>query len=301
LLEESLYVPSSSINPEYYEAETDDIVLSPPAYGGGTVYYKESTANISGTTEYENAASENVYETVEESNADKEKTASKTEITGNTISEVGGMFSLIPSGLVTPLIAIPILLLLFIAVYKAPKRFVFVRKNRNRIFLIASMLLISMVVVIHITTAGTFSLKPAIIEDSDGNPSPDIVQRIVAEEDFEDVNLKVEPFGFVTVREWDTSAVKEAVIKKAVANVMWKTDGGMGAGNIYVGYSTDGGNTFVESGPFNESEEVQHISIELPSDSLNDLENVQVRLRGEDTDYRLAAKGYVSFGMDVYV
>lgn len=150
-------------------------------------------------------------------------------------------------------------------------------------------------------SSNVIHLTPIEAKDSDGNPSSDIIQRIILENDFEDVILKVRPFGYITVKEWDNGMSDISKIEKAIINVKWKTDVNKGAGNIYIGYSTDEGKSFVEKGPFNESEIIQNSVIELPKPFTYDLKKVQVRWRGEDLDYRLAARGYVNFTMDVYV
>lgn len=161
------------------------------------------------------------------------------------------------------------------------------------LFVIAYFLILPSTRVIHLT--------PIEANDSDGNPSSDIIQRIVAENDFEDVILKVKPFGYVTVKEWNDRTTEISNVKKTIVNVQWKTDVNRGAGNIYIGYSTDEGNSFTEIGPYNESGNVQNTAIELSKPFTYDLKKVQVRWRGEDLDYRLAAKGYVKFEMDIYV
>lgn len=145
----------------------------------------------------------------------------------------------------------------------------------------------------------TIRLKPIDAEDSDGSPSSDIINRINVENDFEDVILKVNPHGFITVKEWGDETIPSNV-KKVIIHVLWKTDTNRGAGNIYVGYSTDGGESFIETGPFDENETEQDTKIELSKHFDYDLSEIQVRWRGEDLDYRLPARGYVSFMMEVY-
>jgi hypothetical protein len=170
--------------------------------------------------------------------------------------------------------------------------------------LILSVLVIFFIVLIFLlifTSSRAIHLKPAEANDSDGNPSSDIIQKIVVENDFEDVILKVKPYGYVTVKKWNDGISDTFNVKKAIINVQWKTDVNRGAGNIYIGYSIDEGKSFVEIGSYNESKNLQNTVMELPKPFTYDLKKVQVRWRGEDLDYRLAAKGYVKFLMDVYV
>jgi hypothetical protein len=141
-------------------------------------------------------------------------------------------------------------------------------------------------------------MSPVEIVDSDGKSSSDIIYNI-ASNGFDDVTLKLRPFGYVTVVTWEETA-KFSKIKKATVSVFWKSDTGRGAGNIYVGYSTDNGASFVEKGPFNETDLMQNTTFEFGENFTSDIRNLQVRWRGEDLDYRLAAKGYVNFKMDVY-
>ncbi|NIO45042.1 MAG: hypothetical protein GTN36_05835 [Candidatus Aenigmarchaeota archaeon] len=174
--------------------------------------------------------------------------------------------------------------------------------NKKLILLfVLSICFIVLIIFVIPTSPHVIRLKPAEAKDSDGNPSSDIIQRIVLEKDFEDVTLKVRPFGYIIVKEWNNGMTDLSNIEKAIINVKWKTDVKNGAGNIYVGYSTDEGKSFVEKGPFNESENIQNSVIKLPKPFTYDLKKVQVRWRGEDLDYRLTARGYVNFTMDVYI
>ncbi len=166
--------------------------------------------------------------------------------------------------------------------------------------LIIFIIIISMFFMIPKTTS-TLHLMPIEAIDSDANPSSDIIQRIVWENDFEDVTLKERPFGYIIIKEWDDGLSDLSNAEKAIVNVQWKTDVNRGASNIYIGYSTNDGETFEEVGPFNETEIIQNTKIELPKPFVYNLKKVQVRWRGEDIDYRLAARGYVNFIMDVYV
>jgi hypothetical protein len=171
---------------------------------------------------------------------------------------------------------------------------------KKRILLIPLAVAIAIVLFIFFMPSSLIVMTPKSIADSDGNPSSEIVQRIVAEDGFEDVILKLRPFGYVTVQSWGNDTESFSKIKRAAVSVLWRTDANRGAGNIYVGYSTDNGASFVELGPFNESETVQNTTMEFAENFTSDIRNLQVRWRGEDLDYRLAANGYVSFKMNVY-
>jgi hypothetical protein len=139
--------------------------------------------------------------------------------------------------------------------------------------------------------------RPSYARDSDGNPSGDITERI-SSNGLEDVNLKVSGFAFVQVDGWNFT---HPLVRpeRVFVNVLWKTDVSRGAGNIYVGYSIDG-ETFSELGPFNESSDIQNTTLEIAGPYQYDVGGIKVRWRGNDTDYKTAARGYVSFEMTVY-
>lgn len=144
----------------------------------------------------------------------------------------------------------------------------------------------------------TVHFAPVQALDSDGTPSSEILEHM---KDFEDVDMKADPFGHVTVTEWGGEIPPGFTVENATVHIRWKTDIDLGAGNIFMGYSTDGGESFVETGPFNESEIEQDTVLELSGPIAYNVTKVQVRWRGEDLDYRFPATGYVSFSMDAKI
>ena len=169
---------------------------------------------------------------------------------------------------------------------------------KKRILIIPVAIVVAVAFIIVFMPPSLIAMSPAKMVDSDGKSSPDIIQNLNS--GFDDVSLKLRPFGYVKVESWGNDTAKFSKMKRAVVSVLWKTDMNKGAGNIYVGYSTDNGVSFVEKGPFNESEIVQNTTLEFRENFTSDIRSLQVRWRGEDLDYRLAAKGYVDFKMNVY-
>ncbi len=144
----------------------------------------------------------------------------------------------------------------------------------------------------------TVHFAPVQAVDSDGTPSSEIIGHM---NDFEDVGLKTDPFGHVTVTQWSGEVPPGFTVENATVHIRWKTDMDLGAGNIFVGYSTDSGESFVEAGPFGESETERGTVLEISGPIAYNLTKVQVRWRGEDLDYRFPATGYVSFSMDAKI
>jgi len=107
-----------------------------------------------------------------------------------------------------------------------------------------------------------------------------------------EINLKTWPYGSALAEGWDSSLAQEG--KSVVAHVKWTSDANAGAGNIYVGYSYDGG-TWVERGPFNGSVEEKDVNFELGKLHKGQLASLRLRFRGEDTDRKLPAFAQVQF------
>jgi hypothetical protein len=143
-------------------------------------------------------------------------------------------------------------------------------------------LILSLLAVVIFTAAFFLSerdsyAKPTDASDSDGTRDSDILTNVNSS--FEKVILKVSPFGYLEVSNWEGFGL----VKKATAIVNWRTYKDFGAGNIYVGYSF--GDIFTEVGPFNESAELTETKIEIPVNPFTDLRRLRVRFRGEDTDF----------------
>jgi hypothetical protein len=135
-------------------------------------------------------------------------------------------------------------------------------------------------------------LTPLKARDTDGTPPNEIIENM--EKGFEMVILKVHPFGYLEIGKWE----KVKFLKKAFAIVEWKTYRDLGAGNIYIGYSFDGKN-YVETGPFNESENLTKTTLEIPVSFFSNLEDLRIRFRGEDTDFAIDAIAEVNIKLKV--
>lgn len=134
--------------------------------------------------------------------------------------------------------------------------------------------------------------KPIEAKDSDGTLSNEILENM--EKCCETVILKFNPYGYVEVRKWE----KVNFPKKAFATVSWRTYKGLGAGNIYIGYSFDG-IKYEEAGPFGETEDFNQTTLEIPVNFFSDLSNLRVRFRGEDLDFATDAIAEVRIKLKV--
>lgn len=134
--------------------------------------------------------------------------------------------------------------------------------------------------------------KPIKAKDTDGTPQEEILENM--KNGFEMVILKFYPFGYLEITEWE----KVRFLKEVYAIIEWRTYKGLGAGNIYIGYSFDGKN-YIEFGPFNESENITKTVIKIPVNIFSDISRLKIRFRGEDIDFALDAIAEVNIKLKV--
>ncbi len=148
----------------------------------------------------------------------------------------------------------------------------------------------------NVTDNSTFFVQlgriPTGCVDSDGDC--DVENINLSDNTYEAVNLKTSPFGWINATDWDQDVPAGNVIDDAILHVIWYTDTGKGAGNIYVGYynSTDWVNC---TSPLSESGGEVDTTCDVSSLSLSQLNNIKVRFRGEDLDQRNPAYAYVDY------
>ncbi len=172
------------------------------------------------------------------------------------------------------------------------------KTNKNYAYLLVFEVLILIGVLVFPLDSFRVNRYPVAARDSDSTPTGLLIANL-GDSSMEPVILKFAPFGYLTVENWNKDLTSlGGEVKSAQLIVNWRTDIGRGAGNIYIGYSLDGGKTFKEVGPFTESTGTA-TSIDLPQLSLSDLNGVDARFRGEDMDGKGPAVAYVNMRMDV--
>ncbi|MFH1294603.1 MAG: DUF2341 domain-containing protein [Candidatus Aenigmatarchaeota archaeon] len=153
----------------------------------------------------------------------------------------------------------------------------------------------------NVTLPGAVSTSDGLFVSPKETPQPPsgvtggITAMVTGEQktDFIGVNMKTNPYGFAIADNWSLELSDEMVR----ASVSWYTDVGAGAGDIYIGYSTDGQN-WEEQGPFSESGSIQQTFFDLSG--IEDLDNLRLRFRGQDLDRMYPAFAYVSFKVESY-
>lgn len=168
-----------------------------------------------------------------------------------------------------------------------------ITKNRfEYILLIVSLILFLSLTIFVYASPPQIDRTPIACTDSDGDC--DYTNINSDNGVYESVDLKTSPYGWINATDWDQDVPSGNTIDNATLHVQWYTDTGMGAGNIYIGYfnATD----WVDcAGPFSESASEQDTTCDVSDLSVSQINNIQVRLRGEDTDGLFPAFAYVDY------
>jgi hypothetical protein len=97
------------------------------------------------------------------------------------------------------------------------------------------------------------------------------------------VDLLTYPFGWINTSDWDLDLPSNTALQSAYLHVLWYSDTGLGASNINIDY-WNGNNWMNCAGPFEENSTISDTICDISSLSTNQLNNIMVRLRGEDID-----------------
>ena len=126
-----------------------------------------------------------------------------------------------------------------------------------------------------------FRRLPLACQDSDGDC--DVARINESDGIYEMVDLLTYPFGWINVSEWDLDIPENTVIQSAYIHVLWFSDVGEGAWNINIDYWN--GSDWVNcAGPFEENSSLSESICNVSSLTRKKLNEVKVRLRGEDLD-----------------
>ncbi|MFH8119513.1 MAG: hypothetical protein QXS37_01775 [Candidatus Aenigmatarchaeota archaeon] len=125
------------------------------------------------------------------------------------------------------------------------------------------------------------TLLPLACQDSDGDC--DVVRINESDGVYEMVDLLTYPFGWINVSFFTDSIPEENTIDSAYVHVLWFSDVGEGASNINIDYWN--GSDWVNcAGPFEENGSLSDTVCNVSSLSRNKLNEIKVRIRGEDLD-----------------
>jgi hypothetical protein len=158
-----------------------------------------------------------------------------------------------------------------------------------RRLLLACTLIISVTLAIIAYSPWSVSL-PSSCQDSDGDCN--IANVNAADGTFEQVDLLTYPYGWLNATMSSVSIPDQNTVDNATLHVTWKTDTGVGAGDINVDY-WDGSSWTNCAGPLSENETVSDTSCNVSQLTKSQLNSLKVRFRGEDTDGFPNAFGYV--------
>ncbi|MCS7093970.1 MAG: hypothetical protein RMJ18_02195 [Candidatus Aenigmarchaeota archaeon] len=133
---------------------------------------------------------------------------------------------------------------------------------------------------LNVSYSPTSTLIPFSCYDSDGDCD---VERIKQKDNiYELVDLLFYPYGWLVVEGFKDSIPEENEIDLVSFNIFWFTDLGEGASNIYIEY-WNGSQWLYCAGPFGERGELTHTSCNAFL-TKNQIQNLKVRVRGEDID-----------------
>jgi hypothetical protein len=130
------------------------------------------------------------------------------------------------------------------------------------------------------TALSITNLLPNSCADSDGDCSVDNIRDL--DDVYEAVDLNTNPFGWVEALSFTNSIPQHHTIDSAFIHVYWKTDTQLGASGISIDYWN--GSWQNCAGPYSESEVITDTSCNISFLSKDQLSNVKVRFRGQDTD-----------------
>jgi hypothetical protein len=137
----------------------------------------------------------------------------------------------------------------------------------------------------NVTEEKTFYVQfrrlPVACQDSDGDC--DFARLNESDGVFEAVDLLTYPFGWINVSDWDLDVPENTLIQSAYLHVLWYSDVDFGASNINIDYWN--GSYWVNcAGPFGENESLSDSVCDITILSRNRLNNIKVRVRGQDVD-----------------
>jgi len=130
---------------------------------------------------------------------------------------------------------------------------------------------------------------PSSCIDSDGDCSIENIRD--SDSIYEIVDLNTNPFGWIEANTFTNDLPEHNTIDSAFIHVYWKTDTQLGASNINIDYWNDSWQNC--AGPFNENENLVDSTCNITFLSKEQISNIKVRFRGQDTDGFPNAFGYV--------
>ena len=134
---------------------------------------------------------------------------------------------------------------------------------------------------IKISFSPSSTFLPVACQDSDGDC--DFARLNESDGVFEAVDLLTYPFGWINVSSLTDSIPGENTIDKAIIHVLWYSDVDFGASNINIDYWN--GSYWVNcAGPFGENESLSDSVCNITILSRNQLNNIKVKVRGQDVD-----------------